>query len=590
MPLGVDDLKNLLRPGAAPGKANKLPAKRGRNKGAKVFADIRQVEYDADLFVRGALRAPPPPPRGKPLGKLVKPRVSNNPARLNGLHPDPERKPKKQAPPPPPPAARKARAKKPEAVEPACSRAASGRARRRRPRPRPPAPAPPPPRPKPRPRPRRRRRRRPPRLRRRPGRDRDLGRGGPGLLGRARPGRRRGDGRNGALPRARAQAHAPVEPTELGLAKDQRVVVLRAELAATPGWVFADAGEAFAGVADLPPAGPRGRRAGAQGPGRAAARGVADARRGQGARRRRAAAARGSAPPTPEAKAAAPPPPAVPRPSGARRRPRPSRPRRWPKRRSTSSTRSQAAARPALVACNVGGQGRGRAPPAAPRAKARPRRRRPPPPSPRPPRPGPPRRAQGEQGRQRRVEARGRAREIRARNGKPVPRRKKFGNNRAALAAAAARPGRDARHAPAGATERARRSSGTTTSSPRRCGGRSRRARARCRAERLLRAAPRERGVPGVVGAVAAAADARRVVPEPAPVDEPGRPQRAPRERRVDAADAAGRDEPRDRRRRRGPRRRRGARERWAKFWEPTARCASTSVRRERRVALAGAL
>ena len=55
-------------PGAAPGKA-KLPAKRGRNKGAKVFADIRQVEYDADLFVRGALRAQPPPPRGKPLGK-----------------------------------------------------------------------------------------------------------------------------------------------------------------------------------------------------------------------------------------------------------------------------------------------------------------------------------------------------------------------------------------------------------------------------------------------------------------------------------------------------------------------------------------
>ena len=44
MPLGVDDLKNLLRPGAAPGKANKLPAKRGRNKGAKVFADIRQVD------------------------------------------------------------------------------------------------------------------------------------------------------------------------------------------------------------------------------------------------------------------------------------------------------------------------------------------------------------------------------------------------------------------------------------------------------------------------------------------------------------------------------------------------------------------
>ena len=81
MPLGVDDLKNLLRPGAAPGKANKLPAKRGRNKGAKVFADIRQVEYDADLFVRGALRAQPPPPRGKPLGKLVKPRVSTNPAR-----------------------------------------------------------------------------------------------------------------------------------------------------------------------------------------------------------------------------------------------------------------------------------------------------------------------------------------------------------------------------------------------------------------------------------------------------------------------------------------------------------------------------
>ena len=103
MPLGVDDLKNLLRPGAAPGKA-KLPAKRGRNKGAKVFADIRQVEYDADLFVRGALRAQPPPPRGKPLGKLVKPRVSTNPARLNGLHPDPEHKPKKQAPPPPPPA------------------------------------------------------------------------------------------------------------------------------------------------------------------------------------------------------------------------------------------------------------------------------------------------------------------------------------------------------------------------------------------------------------------------------------------------------------------------------------------------------
>ena len=101
MPLGVDDLKNLLRPGAASGKANKLPAKRGRNKGAKVFADIRQVEYDADLFVRGALRAQPPPPRGKPLGKLVKPRVSTNPARLNGLHPDPERKPKKQAPPPP---------------------------------------------------------------------------------------------------------------------------------------------------------------------------------------------------------------------------------------------------------------------------------------------------------------------------------------------------------------------------------------------------------------------------------------------------------------------------------------------------------
>ena len=64
MPLGVDDLKNLLRPGAAPGRANKLPAKRGRNKGAKVFADIRQVEYDADLFVRGALRAQPPPPRG----------------------------------------------------------------------------------------------------------------------------------------------------------------------------------------------------------------------------------------------------------------------------------------------------------------------------------------------------------------------------------------------------------------------------------------------------------------------------------------------------------------------------------------------
>ena len=59
MPLGVDDLKNLLRPGAAPGKA-KLPAKRGRHKGAKVFADIRQVEYDADLFVRGALRAQPP--------------------------------------------------------------------------------------------------------------------------------------------------------------------------------------------------------------------------------------------------------------------------------------------------------------------------------------------------------------------------------------------------------------------------------------------------------------------------------------------------------------------------------------------------
>ena len=48
-----------------------------------------------------------------------------------------------------------------------------------------------------------------------------------------------------ALCRARARkAHAPVEPTELGLAKDQRVVVLRAELAATPGWVFADAGEA----------------------------------------------------------------------------------------------------------------------------------------------------------------------------------------------------------------------------------------------------------------------------------------------------------------------------------------------------------
>ena len=115
MPLGVDDLKNLLRPGAAPGGKAKLPAKRGRNKGAKVFADIRQVEYDADLFVRGALRAQPPPPRGKPLGKLVKPRVSNNPARLNGLHPDPERKPKKQAPPPPPAAARKARAKKPEA-------------------------------------------------------------------------------------------------------------------------------------------------------------------------------------------------------------------------------------------------------------------------------------------------------------------------------------------------------------------------------------------------------------------------------------------------------------------------------------------
>ena len=59
MPLGVDDLKNLLRPGAAPGGKAKLPAKRGRNKGAKVFADIRQVEYDADLFVRGALRAQP---------------------------------------------------------------------------------------------------------------------------------------------------------------------------------------------------------------------------------------------------------------------------------------------------------------------------------------------------------------------------------------------------------------------------------------------------------------------------------------------------------------------------------------------------
>ena len=46
MPLGVDDLKNLLRPGPAPGKASKakLPAKRGRSKGAKVFADIRQVE------------------------------------------------------------------------------------------------------------------------------------------------------------------------------------------------------------------------------------------------------------------------------------------------------------------------------------------------------------------------------------------------------------------------------------------------------------------------------------------------------------------------------------------------------------------
>ena len=42
-----------------------------------------------------------------------------------------------------------------------------------------------------------------------------------------------------ALCRARARgAIAPVERTELGLAKDQRVVVLRAELAAT-GWVFA---------------------------------------------------------------------------------------------------------------------------------------------------------------------------------------------------------------------------------------------------------------------------------------------------------------------------------------------------------------
>ena len=50
-----------------------------------------------------------------------------------------------------------------------------------------------------------------------------------------------------ALCRARARgAIAPVERTELGLAKDQRVVVLRAELAAT-GWVFAAAYDGASG-------------------------------------------------------------------------------------------------------------------------------------------------------------------------------------------------------------------------------------------------------------------------------------------------------------------------------------------------------
>ena len=233
-----------------------------------------------------------------------------------------------------------------------------------------------------------------------------------------------------ALCRARARkAHAPVEPTELGLAKDQRVVVLRAELLATPGWVFADAGEAFGYVprtylqpvpAGAAPA-PKARTAP---PPPVASPTPAEAK--AAAARPRPAA---RAPPTPEAKAAAPPPPAAPEAKAAPAAP--------PAALEAKALAQKAldvldaipkpAARPVLVA---------RATSEAKAAAA------PPPPAAAEPKAAAPGAAAAQHkeskgaGVKRKSKREAVREEIRARNGKPVPRRKKFGNNRAALAAA----------------------------------------------------------------------------------------------------------------------------------------------------------
>jgi len=380
MGLCVDELRGLLR---APGNEG-LPAKKAR--GAKVFADIGQVAYDADLFRRTLLRAQPPPPWGKPLSKLVRPRLSNNPSRLNHLHPDPEKAAAAKAPPPPPtgreakpagakpPPARR-EAKKPvakprraEAKQPvaAAPRRAGAEAkqpvakapRRAEAEAKPPVAAPTPP--------------------------ADRAEAKPPVVAPP-PGRRTEDEptaaetraywtareRAGAaavtdrvLCRARARrAHAPVEPTELGLATDQRVLVLRTELTATPGWVFAtrDGNAGYVPRTYLQPATARAPAEPAAAP------------------KPEAKAAVAPAPPAREAKAAAAPPPA-----------------------EVKAARPEPAAPPA----------------AEPKAAA-------------------PRRAESKSAGTKRKSKREAVREeIRARAGMPVPRLTKFGNNRAALAEA----------------------------------------------------------------------------------------------------------------------------------------------------------
>ena len=240
MGLGVDELRGLLR---APGNEG-LPAKRGRT---KVFADIGQVAYDADLFRRTLLRAQPPPPQGKPLSKLVRPRLSNNPSRLNHLHPDPEKAAAAKAPPPPPggreakpagakpPPARR-EAKKPvakprraEAKQPVAEPTPGRRAEAKQPVAEPTPPAD-------------RAEAKPPVAEPTPGRrtEDEPTAAETGAYWTARELAGAAAVTDRVLCRARARrAHAPVEPTELGLATDQRVLVLRTELTATPGWVFA---------------------------------------------------------------------------------------------------------------------------------------------------------------------------------------------------------------------------------------------------------------------------------------------------------------------------------------------------------------